>query len=142
MPPSTAFSRHFAAQFVDLEVDVETGEIKLLDYLVGQDSGTIINPGVFEGQIIGGAIVGAGFALCEVLKFDDSGRILNANLTDYKVLRFKDWPSASTKTVFAEDYEPIGPFGARSAGEAPIAARPRPSPRPSTTPPASGSTCP
>ena len=124
MPPSTAFSRHFAAQFVDLEVDVETGEIKLLDYVVGQDSGTIINPGVFTGQIVGGAIVGAGFALCEVLKFDDSGRILNPNLTDYKVLRFKDWPSASTTTVFAEGYEPIGPFGARSGGEAPIAAPP------------------
>ena len=124
MPPSTAFARHFAAQFVDLEVDVETGEIKLLDYLVGQDSGTIINPGVFSGQVIGGATVGAGFALCEVLKFDDSGRILNPNLSDYKVLRMKDWPSASTKTVFGEDYEAVGPFGARSGGEAPIAAAP------------------
>jgi CO/xanthine dehydrogenase Mo-binding subunit len=124
MPPSTAFARHFAAQFVDLEVDVETGEIKLLDYVVGQDSGTIINPGVFAGQIVGGAIVGAGFTLCELLKFDDEGRILNANLSDYKVMRMKDWPSAATKTVFGEDYDPVGPFGARSGGEAPIAAPP------------------
>jgi xanthine dehydrogenase molybdenum-binding subunit len=123
MPPSTAFSRHFAAQFADVEVDVETGEIRLLDYLVAQDSGTIINPKVFEGQIIGGATLGAGFALCETLHFDESGRILNPNLTDYKVLRMTDFP-AWTRTLWEEDYDPVGPFGARSAGEAPIAAAP------------------
>jgi len=124
MPPSSAFSRHFAAQFCEVEVDVETGQIRLVDFLVAQDSGTVINPKVFAGQIVGGAIVGAGFALSELLHFDDKGAVINANLSDYKVLRMTDWPSASTKTLWEEDPDPVGPFGARSAGEAPIAAAP------------------
>jgi len=123
MPPSTAFARHFAAHFAEVEVDTETGQIKLLDYLAAQDSGTVVNPKVLENQIIGGAIVGAGFALSEVLVFDDNGRILNSNLTDYKVPRFVDFP-VEAKTLFHESYEPSGPFGAKSAGEAPIAAAP------------------
>ena len=123
MPPSSAFARHFAAHFVDLEVDTETGVIKLLDYVATQDSGTVVNPKILENQIIGGAIVGAGFALYEVLVFDEHGRILNPNLTDYKVLRFADFP-AEPRMLFEESYEPVGPFGARSAGEAPIAAAP------------------
>ncbi len=123
MPPSTAFARHFAAHFAEVEVDVDTGQVKLIDYLATQDSGTVINPKVFENQIIGGAIVGAGFALSEVLVMDDNGKILNPNLTDYKVPRFVDFPVES-KTLFHESYEPSGPFGAKSAGEAPIAAAP------------------
>jgi len=123
MPPSTAYSRHFAAHFVDLEVDTDTGEIKLLDYVAGQDSGTVINPKVLENQIIGGGILGAGFALYEVLKFDDTGKILNPNLTDYKLLRFGDFP-VQPRMLFHESYEPTGPFGAKSAGEAPSAAAP------------------
>jgi xanthine dehydrogenase molybdenum-binding subunit len=75
-----------------------------------------------RGQIIGGD-AGAGFALSEVLAFDDEGRILNPNLTDYKVPRATDFP-VWTKTLWEEDYDPVGPFGARSAGEAPIAAAP------------------
>ena len=95
----------------------------MVDYLATQDSGTVINPKVFENQIIGGAIVSAGFALSEVLVMDDKGNILNPNLTDYKVPRFVDFPVES-KTLFHESYEPSGPFGAKSAGEAPIAAAP------------------
>lgn len=123
MPPSTAFARHFAAHFVDLEVDVETGVVRLLDYVATQDSGTVVNPNILENQIIGGGIVGAGFALYEALVFDDNGRILNPNLADYKLLRFRDLPP-EPKMLFHESYEPVGPFGAKSAGEAPIAASP------------------
>ncbi len=121
MPPSTAYSRHFAAHFVDLEVDTETGEIRLLDYVAGQDSGTVINPKILENQVIGGAILGAGFALYENLVFDNKGKILNPNLTDYKLLRIGDFPTEA-RTIFEESYEPTGPFGAKSAGEAPTAA--------------------
>jgi len=123
MPPSTAFARHFAAHFAELEVDTDTGEIRLLDYVATQDSGTVVNPKILENQIIGGAIVGSGFALCEVLKFNDNGKILNPNLTDYKVLRSTDFP-VEPRMLFHESYEPVGPFGAKSAGEAPIAAAP------------------
>jgi CO/xanthine dehydrogenase Mo-binding subunit len=122
MPPSTTFARHFAAHFVDLEVDLETGEIRLLDYLAAQDSGTVVNPQVLKNQVIGGAICGAGFALYEELVFDEtSGKVRNAGLLDYKLLRTPDFP-ASAKVLFGDSYDPVGPFGARGAGEAPIAA--------------------
>jgi xanthine dehydrogenase molybdenum-binding subunit len=121
MPPSTAFARHFCANFVDLEVDMDTGEIKLLDYVAAQDSGTVVNPKILGNQIIGGAVAGSGFALSEVLVFDDQGKIMNPNWTDYKLLRSVDFPN-QPRILFHESPEPVGPFGARSAGEAPICA--------------------
>jgi xanthine dehydrogenase molybdenum-binding subunit len=122
MPPSTTFARHFAAHFVDLEVDIETGEIKLLDYLAAQDSGTIVNPQVMMNQVIGGAICGAGFAIYESLAFDqETGRVINDGLLDYKILRAADFP-VQARVLFGDSYDPVGPFGARGAGEAPIAA--------------------
>jgi CO/xanthine dehydrogenase Mo-binding subunit len=121
MPPSMAFTRHFAAHFVDLEIDVETGQIRLLRYLAAQDSGTVVHPKVLEGQVIGAAVLGAGFALCEQLHFDGQGRVVNPTLSDYKVLRSSDFPPEAV-VRFAEDPDPVGPYGARSAGEAPTAA--------------------
>ena len=121
MPPSTAFARHFAAHFAEVEVDVETGEVRLTDYLATQDSGTIVNPQVMKNQVIGGAICGAGFALFEELHFGDDGRVLNANMLDYKLLRCADFPHQAG-VIFGDSYDPVGPFGARGAGEAPMAA--------------------
>jgi xanthine dehydrogenase molybdenum-binding subunit len=120
-PPSFAYARHFAAHFVDVEVDTETGGIRLLDYLAAQDSGTPVNPAVLEGQVLGGAICGAGFALSEHLHFDADGRVANPSLADYKVLRFTDFPVTADVALDGQP-DPIGPFGARGAGEAPIAA--------------------
>jgi CO/xanthine dehydrogenase Mo-binding subunit len=121
MPPSSTFARHFAAHFVEVEVDTETGDVRLLDYLAAQDSGTVMNPQILKNQVVGGAVCGAGFALSEHLVFDDGGRILNDNLLDYKVLRAADFPARS-RVLFVESYDPVGPFGARGAGEAPAAA--------------------
>ncbi len=121
MPPSTAFARHFAAHFAEVEVDVETGEIRLIDYLATQDSGTIVNPQVMKNQVIGGAICGAGFALYEELHFGEDGRVLNPNMLDYKLLRCADFPH-DAGVLFGDSYDPVGPFGARGAGEAPMAA--------------------
>ncbi|RLA03634.1 MAG: hypothetical protein DRQ47_04815, partial [Gammaproteobacteria bacterium] len=58
MPPTLAFSRQFAVHFVEVEVDTNTGQIKVLDYLALQDSGTVVNPQVLKNQVIGGAICG------------------------------------------------------------------------------------
>ncbi len=122
MPPATTFARQFAAQFVEVEVDIETGQIKLLDFLAAQDSGTVVNPQVLKNQVVGGAICGAGFAIYEHLVFDEeTGAIKNANLLDYKLLRAADFPHQA-KVMFSESYDPVGPFGARGAGESPIAA--------------------
>ena len=122
MPPSTAYARHFAAHFVEIEVDVETGEIRLLDYVATQDSGTVLNPKVLENQVIGGAILSSGFALKESLRFEpETGKILNPGFLDYKVLRAPDFP-VDPAVIFCESYDPVGPFGAKSAGEAPACA--------------------
>ena len=122
MPPSTTFARQFGAQFAEVEVDVETGQIKLLDFLAVQDSGTVVNPQVLKNQVIGGAICGSGFAIYEHLVFDeDTGEIKNANLLDYKLLRCADFPHQA-EVLFEESPDPVGPFGARGAGESPIAA--------------------
>ena len=94
----------------------------LLDYLAAQDSGTVLNPAVLENQVIGGAIAGAGFALVESLVFEeDTGKIMNPNFTDYKVLRAPDFP-LQPKVIFCQSYDPVGPYGIKGAGEAPIAA--------------------
>jgi xanthine dehydrogenase molybdenum-binding subunit len=122
MPPATTFARHFAAHFVEVEVDVETGIIRLVDYLATQDSGTIMNPQVFKNQMIGGAIAGAGFALHEELIFDEAtGAVRNGNLLDYKLLRAADFP-INGDVIFSSAYDPVGPFGAKGGGEAPIVA--------------------
>ena len=122
MPPSTTFARQFCAQFAEVEVDIETGQIRLTDFLAVQDSGTVMNPQVLKNQVMGGAICGAGFALYEHLVFDkETGRIQNANLLDYKLLRCADFPYKAS-VLFEEMPDPVGPFGARGAGESPIAA--------------------
>jgi xanthine dehydrogenase molybdenum-binding subunit len=122
MPPSLTYARYFAAHFVEIEIDTETGQIRLIDYLATQDSGTVLNPKVLENQMIGGAIMGAGFALTESLVFDpESGAILNPGFLDYKVMRMPDFP-LDPGVIFCESYDPVGPFGAKSAGEAPACA--------------------
>jgi CO/xanthine dehydrogenase Mo-binding subunit len=122
MPPSTAYARHSAAHFVEAEVDVETGVLRLVDYLACQDSGTVVNPQVLKNQVIGGAICGAGFAMFEALEFDaETGAVRNGNLLDYKLLRAADFP-LDARVLFHESPDPYGPYGARGAGEAPIAA--------------------
>lgn len=122
MPPAWMYARYFAAHFVEIEVDTDTGEIRLIDYLAAQDSGTVLNPKVLENQVLGAAIMGSGFALTESLIFDpDTGRIQNPGFLDYKVMRAPDFP-VEPKVIFSEPYDPVGPFGAKSAGEAPAGA--------------------
>ncbi len=122
MPPTITFTRQFGAHFVEVEVDTGTGRISLTDYLATQDSGTVLNPAVLENQVLGGATVGAGFAMTETLVFDQSsGKILNGNFLDYKVLRAPDFP-LKPDVMFCGVPDPVGPFGAKGAGESNIAA--------------------
>ncbi len=122
MPPSITFARQFAAHFAEVEVDTETGQIKLLDYVITQDSGTVLNPKILENQVTGGAIQGAGFALVESMVFDEqTGKVLNPNFLDYKVFRAPDFP-IQPEILFCESNDPVGPYGCKGAGESPIAA--------------------
>ncbi|MFC1846066.1 xanthine dehydrogenase family protein molybdopterin-binding subunit [Chloroflexota bacterium] len=118
VPPSpTALC--FLAHFVELEVDIETGEIEILKYVSVQDSGTIINPDILENQVAGGIRQGSGIGLVENLIFDTkTGAVLNPNFLDYKILTSLDLPDP--KILFADTYDPVGAFGVKGGGEASV----------------------
>jgi CO/xanthine dehydrogenase Mo-binding subunit len=112
----------FAAQLARVEVDPETGELTLHDFVVVQDAGKAINPLGVAGQMQGGAGQSLGFALTEGLLFDEKGRLTNPSLLDYRKLTAADLPKI--ETIIVEVPSPAGPFGARGVGEPPIVPAP------------------
>ncbi|MBF7084451.1 xanthine dehydrogenase family protein molybdopterin-binding subunit [Desulfallas sp. Bu1-1] len=101
---------------VEVEVDIETGEVKILKYVAAHDVGRAINPGVVLNQIYGATIQGIGYALKEQMIFDkEKQKYLNPNYTDYKILTAMDVPEIIPIIVEAD--EPGGPFGAKGIGE-------------------------
>jgi CO/xanthine dehydrogenase Mo-binding subunit len=117
-PAFTQQAPGFAAQLARLEVDPDTGEVTLQDFVIVQDVGKAINPLGVEGQMQGGAVQSLGMALTEGLMFDDSGRLTNPSLLDYRKLTAADLPNL--ETIILEVPAPAGPFGARGVGEPPI----------------------
>ena len=117
-PAFTQQAPGFAAQLARLELDPDTGEVTLLDFVVVQDVGKAINPMAVAGQMQGGAVQSIGIALTEGLMFDDSGRLTNPSLLDYRKLTAADLPNL--ETIIVEVPAPAGPFGARGVGEPPI----------------------
>jgi putative selenate reductase molybdopterin-binding subunit len=108
-PPPTA------AQFAEVEVNTETGEIKVERLLMLVDCGRVINPLTAAGQVEGGMSQGLGFALTEEMLFDENGQPLNASLTKYQVPKAVDMPVVDT--IFIQTEEPSGPYGAKSVSE-------------------------
>jgi CO/xanthine dehydrogenase Mo-binding subunit len=101
---------------VELEVDVETGKIKLLKLVNVADVGTPINPRIVETQLSGAAIMQLGFTLFEKMLFDEAGQLRNASLAEYKIPGFLDVPETIiNEAVVAEQRN--GPFGAKGVGE-------------------------
>jgi CO/xanthine dehydrogenase Mo-binding subunit len=116
-----AFSQQapaFAAELARIEVDADTGELTLHDFVVVQDAGKAINPLAVEGQMQGGAVQSLGMAMTEGLMYDPSGRLMNPSLLDYRELTAADLPNI--ETIIVEKPSPAGPFGARGVGEPPI----------------------
>lgn len=105
----------FAAHFAKVEVDTLTGKVRVLKYVAATDCGTAINPALAEGQVEGAVLNGISFALTEQFIFNDKGKFLNANLTDYKIFSTADLPEL--KTIMVPTYEETGPFGAKSVSE-------------------------
>ena len=105
-----------AAQFVEVDVDVETGQVRVLRLVAVQDVGRAINPTVVEGQIEGAAYQGLGYAMSEDLVIDDhTGATLTGTFMDYRMPTVMDGPSV--EAILVERPDPTGPFGARGAGE-------------------------
>jgi len=112
----------FAAEIARIELDPETGDLTLCDFAVVQDVGRAINPLAVEGQMQGGSVQSLGIALTEALMYDESGRLTNPSLLDYRKLTAADLPKIDT--VIVEVPSPAGPFGARGVGEPPIVPAP------------------
>ena len=105
------------AEFVEVEVDTETGEVKVLRVVFAHDIGRVINPPGAEGQVEGGTQQGVGYALMENLVFDQtSGACLTGDFLDYKIPTALEMPP-EIKCIFIESNEPTGPFGAKSLAE-------------------------
>ena len=99
---------------VELEVDRETGKVRILKYIAAHDVGRAINPMLLEGQIYGAAAMGTGYALTEQLILKE-GKVMNPNFRDYKILTAKD--VIPVEPVIVETMDQDGPYGAKGIGE-------------------------
>jgi CO/xanthine dehydrogenase Mo-binding subunit len=104
----------FGAHGVEVDVDTETGQVTIQNYVAAHDVGRAINPMLVKGQIYGATIMGAGYGLTEEMQVNH-GRVMNPNLLDYKILTAKD--KIPIDAVIIEPIEPTGPFGAKGIGE-------------------------
>ena len=112
------FSYGYVAEAVEVEVDIETGQVQLLEVVCANDVGKVINPQQLEGQIEGAIVQAQGYALMEHLVSRD-GKILNPFLSTYLIPTALDVPPR-VKSVVLEYPDPIGPWGARGMAEMPF----------------------
>lgn len=105
----------FAAHFAHVEVDTETGLVRVLKYVAACDCGRAIHPQLAEGQIEGSVANGIGYALSERFVFDAHGKVLNGGFDGYKIYGTTDMPELVT--ILVPTIEPTGPFGAKSVSE-------------------------
>ncbi|MCW8823884.1 MAG: molybdopterin-dependent oxidoreductase [Ignavibacteriaceae bacterium] len=110
---SPAFS--FSASVCEVEVDVETGKVKVLNFWDAHDCGTAINPMAVEGQVEGAVVMGMSETLLEDEVFDSNGKMRNPDLHNYLIATSADIPDIDSTIV--DSYEPAGPFGAKEVGE-------------------------
>jgi carbon-monoxide dehydrogenase large subunit len=98
-----------------VEVDVETGAVRILRYVVSHDCGRVVNPVIVDGQIHGGVAQGIGGGLLEEIQYDDAGQLLTATFMDYALPRADEVPSI--ETVHLEWPSPRNPLGVKGVGE-------------------------
>ncbi|MBV8086366.1 MAG: molybdopterin-dependent oxidoreductase, partial [Chloroflexi bacterium] len=104
-----------ACHLCEVEVDLETGAIDILRYLVVHDSGTVINPLIVEGQVHGATLHGIATALFEEFRYDDEGQLLTASFMDYLKPTAADAPLVETDHL--ETPSPYNPLGSKGVGE-------------------------
>ncbi len=107
-----------SAQVVEVDVDLETGQVTIEKVTDAHDCGKAINRTSVEGQMEGSVSMGIGEAMHEEVKFDDKGRVINNDLAEYKMVTALDMPPV--EAIIVETNEPNGPFGAKEVGEGAI----------------------
>jgi putative selenate reductase molybdopterin-binding subunit len=108
----------FAAQFAEVLLDCETGQVKVEKLVMAVDSGIIVNPVTASGQIEGGMTQALGYAVCEEMVYDEKGRARERDLRDYHIFQADEMPEL--QTLFVETYEPSHPFGVKAVAEIPM----------------------
>ncbi len=108
----------FAAQFAEVEVDTETGQVTVCKLVMAVDCGTVINPVTASGQVEGGMLQALGYAVSEEMVYDAEGRLLNPRFGDYRIFAADETPEL--ETILVQTYEPSGPYGAKAIAEIPM----------------------
>jgi putative selenate reductase molybdopterin-binding subunit len=108
----------FAAQFAEVTVDTETGQVTVDRLVMAVDSGIIINPVTASGQIEGGMTQALGYAVCEEMRYDEKGVAYERDFDRYHLFRADEMPEL--ETIFVETMEPSHPFGAKAVAEIPL----------------------
>jgi aerobic carbon-monoxide dehydrogenase large subunit len=112
-PPTVTWS--YAVHAAIVEVDPETGRVRIDDYAVAHDCGNVVNPMLVEGQIMGGAVQGLGGILCEAIRYDAKGQLLSGSFMDYAMPTAGDAPAI--KIVHLHSPSPLNPLGVKGVGE-------------------------
>jgi CO/xanthine dehydrogenase Mo-binding subunit len=112
----------YGAHVAVVEVDADTGQVRVLDYAVAYDVGRAVNPMLVEGQLIGGLAQGLGGALLEEFVYDESGQPLATTFMDYLMPSVAEMPPRVTTRILEETPTPLNPLGAKGAGEGGTAA--------------------
>ena len=108
----------FGGHFAEVEVDIDTGQVRVLRYVAAHDSGRILNPNLAINQVEGGVSQMLGFTLFEQMLTDpESGATLNASFLEHKTPTTLDYPDI--EVIFADVVDPVGPFGLKAVGEPP-----------------------
>jgi putative selenate reductase molybdopterin-binding subunit len=108
----------FAAQYAEVEVDTETGQVRVTKLVMAVDCGTAINPQTAIGQIEGGMVQALGYAMSEYMAYDERGRVLTTRFGDYRIFQADEVPHL--QAILVPTYEPSGPFGAKAVAEIPM----------------------
>jgi putative selenate reductase molybdopterin-binding subunit len=108
----------FAAQFAQVAVDTETGQVTVEKLVMALDCGAIVNPVTATGQVEGGMTQALGYAVCEEMVFDDAGRLVNPRFGDYRIFQADEMPDMQVR--FIETHEPTHPFGVKAVAEIPL----------------------
>jgi putative selenate reductase molybdopterin-binding subunit len=108
----------FEAQFAEVTLDIETGQVTVDKLVSAVDSGIIVNPLTASGQIEGGMSQALGYAVCEEMVYDDKGNPREKDLKDYHIFQAHEMPEL--KTIFVETFEQSHPFGVKAVAEIPM----------------------
>jgi carbon-monoxide dehydrogenase large subunit len=100
-----------------VEVDAETGQVRLRKYVIAYDVGKAINPMIVDGQLVGALAQGIGGALLEELVYDEQGQLLTTTFMDYLLPTAMEMPEATVVKILEETPTPLNPLGVKGAGE-------------------------